>query len=444
MKSIFKSLMFLCFIALSYTAQAQNFDEPQFAPYGRDAAEREKNFTLYTFFNDAYAAKNYDEASFYLKQLLENVPAVHANLYIKGSTVFKRLALREKDLEKRAIYVDSLMIVHEHRIQHFGEDPKLGRPYIMNQMIKDNITFRANKPDLVIETVNHIISEIGSEMDIEILPVYYNYLNQLYRDDVIETDVMLAEYETVLSTINASTAENKDELASTVENLLMASGAASCENLEIIFKPQYEANPDDKELIAKIAQTLSRAACSSDFQLVVAEKYYVLEPSAAAAASLAFTFDKKGEVEKALQYYDEAIEKETDNSNKTTYALSAAGVTLVNKDYSKAIQYTRKAISINPESGLAYLLLAQAQAATVPDCGAFEKKTAFWLIVDNLVKARGLLEGDQAANASKLITSYSANFPSKEDVFFRDLSVGDKFTVSCGSLSGTTTVRTSN
>lgn len=445
MKNVSVKLFFVAIVAtlLSVSVQAQaDYSLPAFERYGNDVAEREKNYKAYSLFNEEYNAKNYGEASVYLKQLLTDIPTVHQNLYIRGAALLKKLISTSKDAGQKAIYIDSLMILHDHRIAAFGDDPQRGKSYILTEKIKDNINFRANDAETVTTNVDGILDEAGTEINPSILPVYFNYLTQLYKNDMIETEVILGGYEKLTAILDGSSDAKAAEYKDTVEQLLMASGAASCENLELIFKPQFEANPDDKALVEKISKTLAKAECSSDFQLVIAEKYYGMEPSASAAASLAFAFDKKGEFEKALQYYDEALEKEVDNANKVSFALSAAGACLIKNEYSKAISYSRKAIAVDSESGLAYYFLAQAQSASLPNCGDFMKKAAFWVIVDNLSRARSLLSGDQQEQASSLISTYSQYFPSAEDVFFNDLKAGDKYTVSCGSVSGTTTVRT--
>ncbi|MFI3321854.1 MAG: hypothetical protein R3Y50_04955 [Rikenellaceae bacterium] len=440
----FKIRMFVSAVGaavLSLTSFAQDYNQAAFAKYGADAAEREKNYKAYSFFNEEYNAKNYDQASFHLKQLLTDLPNVHQNLYIRGAAMYKKLIATTKEADQRNIYIDSLMILHDYRIANFGDDATRGTDYILTEKIKDNLNFRANNPEVVMEEVDGILEEVGSNVNLPILPVYFQYLTQLYKNDMIETEVLLTAYDKLTAIADGSSDAAKDETKTAIEQLFTSTDAASCDNLESIFKPQFEANPDDAALVAKIATLLAKAECSTEFQLAIAEKYYEMEPSASAAASLAFGFDKKGDLEKALKYYNEAIEKETDNKNKASFALSAAGATLVAERYSESVKYARQAISIDSESGLGYFFLAQAQSGSLPNCGDFEKKAAYWIIVDNLTKARTYLEGDQQEQASKLISVYSQYFPSTEDVFFNDLNKGDAYTVNCGGVSGRTTVR---
>lgn len=437
-----KTLLTVWLVAFSVCGFAQtDYNQPAFAKYGKDAAEREANFKAYSFFNEEYASKNYPMATLHLKQLLQSIPAVHQNLYIKGAVIYKNLIHSAKTPEKKQQYIDSLMILHDLRIANFGKDAKRGLVYIKGEIIKDHINFYPEDRTKVMTVVDKSIKEVGPNLDLEILAAYFNYLVEAYKADKLETEKLLGEYETLTSVAEASTSDSKAEVKSTLEQLLMQSGAASCENLEKIFKPQYEADPNNKELIAKIVGTLAKAQCISDFQLMLAEKHYSLDPSATAAAGLAYAFEKKEDIDKAIQYYNEAIEKETDNKNKVSYALSGAGMSIVKSKIADAIKFARKAIEINSEEGLAYFLLAQAQAQAVNGCSEFNKQAAFWVIVDNLQRARNYVTGDHLTQVNESIGNFSRYFPTAEEIFFNDLKPGDSYTVNCGPVSGTTTIR---
>ena len=265
--------------------------------------------------------------------------------------------------------------------------------------------------------------------------------------DEVETEFLLGEYEKLTSAADANivSTEKKDKTKASIEQLLMQSGAASCENLEKIFKPQYTASPDDKELLSKIVSMLSRGKCTSAFQLEVSEKLYSIEPTSIAAASIASSYEQKGDLTNAIKYYSEAVDKETDNAVKSTYALGAAGVCLVGGKVSKAIEFAQKCISVNKEEGLAYFILAQAQAQSIQgaSCSAFNKKAAYWVVVDNLLRARGLVSDEHMDAVNSSISAYSQQFPSSEDIFFDEsgIAIGGRFTVNCGYVRGSTTVR---
>lgn len=79
--------------------------------------------------------------------------------------------------------------------------------------------------------------------------------------------------------------------------------------------------------------------------------------------------------------------------------------------------------------------------ASERNCGAddFEKKAVFWAAVDKYAKAKQV-DSELEESMNSLIASYSQYFPSKEDIFFHDLKVGDTYSIGCW-INERTTVR---
>ncbi len=445
LKSLQLFLLLGMIMITGVTSAQTNYNDPAFARYGETAEEREANHKIYSYFNEEYAIKNYAGASAHIKTLLTSAPQIHQNLYIKGAMVYKNLASRAKTLDARAKYVDSLMIIHDLRIKYYGSDAKRGTHYILGEKIKDNLKYAPGNTQDIITLVDGAVTSQAAKLDIKIYPIYFKYIVDKYLADEVETELLLGEYEklTTATDANLVSTEAKEDVKGTIESLLIQSGAASCENLEKIFKPQYIASPNDIELLSKIVSRLSRGKCTSDFQLEVAEKLYSIEPTAVAAAGIASAYEQKGDIDKAIQYYSEAVEKETDNKAKASYSLGAASVCLVGNKISDAIKFAQKTIQIDKEEGLAYFILAQAQAQGTGGCSNFNKKAAFWIVVDNLVRARNLVPENYVDQINSSISTYSSYFPTHEDVFFEEekIEVGGRYTVSCGLVRGTTTVR---
>lgn len=440
-------LLVLGMVMVSSFAFSQiDYASDAFANYGATPEQREENHKIYSYFNNEYAGKNFPVASIHLKHLLEEAPKIHQNLYIKGGMIYKNLAAKAKTLDERSLYVDSLMIIYDLRIENFGDDEDRGSGYILGEKLKDNLKYAPARTDEIMEIVDIATSTASEGVDVSIYPIYFKYISDKYANDEIETTVLLGEYEQLIAAIEESTKsddEAKKSASASIESVLMSSGAASCENLEIIFKAQFEASPEDKDVLEKIVTTLARSKCTSDFQLTVSEKLYSIEPTGTAAAGIATAYAQKEDYETALKYYEEAVEKETDNTKKSAYALGASGVSLSAKKISDAIKFAKIAININSEDGFAYYLLAQAQAQTKGNCTAFQQKAVYWIVVDNLYKAKATIDENYLDAVNKAIATYSQYFPSSEDIFFDEsgAKVGGSYTVNCGAVSGTTTVR---
>ncbi|MFI3262164.1 MAG: hypothetical protein R3Y26_04545 [Rikenellaceae bacterium] len=443
-------LKFLLVIGLFATAttsvfsQEQDFSAPQYAKYGDTPEIRKENIMKYNFFTEAYKLQQYNEAAVYLNQLISTAPKAGANLYIMGRNIYNSKVAGAKTPAERNAYIDTVFTIYDLRIEHFGNSPKQGTSYILNKKAKDAISYIPEDLDRLDEITKAAFDANQGAQDLELIQGYFNLIAENYMVDNIEADYLLDKYEYLSTILDADNSAEKDEAKKVVDALFIQSGAASCENLEKIYKPQFEAAPSNIDLVKKIARYLGQQECAGDFKNTIAEAYYNLEPSAAAAISLATAAQQEENFERAFKYYDEAINQEQDPETKSNYLLRAAGTALISGSARQAADYARNAISAHEtNNGVAYFILAQAQGAGLTACSGFDRQAAYWLIVDNLVRARNLLEdGDSTKDkVNEAISSYSAGFPSAEEVFFRTLTPGNSYTVSCGWVSGTTTIR---
>ncbi|MBQ1929379.1 MAG: hypothetical protein II344_01915, partial [Bacteroidales bacterium] len=108
----------------------------------------------------------------------------------------------------------------------------------------------------------------------------------------------------------------------------------------------------------------------------------------------------------------------------------------------KAFQLSKMAAEKNPAvAGKAYFLAASIWANQ--NCGGddIDKRAKYWVAVDYLTKAKNA-DATLAEEADNLIRGYRQYFPKTEDAFMYNLVDGNPYTISCGGLSASTTVRT--
>ncbi len=430
---------------LAGSLSAQNFDDPRYAVYGNTAAEREANIKKYNIFNDAVKLNDMPLALECLRELLEAAPKCSENLYIKGATIYKKKIATEKDPQVRDAYKDSLLRLYDIRLANFGDHQERGTVYIKQGKAREALKYLADNPTKLQAVVHDALATAGAKADLILIPNYMQILSNGYANDEVETDMLLNEYDFMSDLIaqNQAPEDKKNEAKDMIDKMFLSSGAANCENLETLFKPQYEADPNNEELIAKILRYFAQNDCNTEFSALIAEKHYAIKPSANAAIAIAGSYANKKEYDKAFEYYDQALDLEEKAHEKSLYATRAAGTALIAGNPRKAADYARKAISNNDKNGFAYLTLGQAYAAGANGCDGFMKQALFWLVVDNLTKARSLMEDqpDQIEAINEMIATYTRYFPSTEDVFMETLKPGDSFQVNCGWVSGTTTVR---
>jgi tetratricopeptide (TPR) repeat protein len=170
------------------------------------------------------------------------------------------------------------------------------------------------------------------------------------------------------------------------------------------------------------------------------EAAHAIEPTAATAVGCGYMYYKKGDIDKCISYFDQAINLEQDATEKSDYCYKTAAILLSKKQLSKAKQYAQKAISFNGSNGKAYILIAQMYASSPnwSDEAALNKCTYF-ACIDKLQKAKAV-DPSCADEANKLIGSYAGHTPKDADLFFIGLKKGDSVTIG-GWIGETTTIR---
>ncbi len=437
-------MLAVALVASAASLQAQDFSDPAYAKYGDTPEQREQNIKLLNYFNDAYMTKAYDEALDYMHDIIAGAPKASLNVYIKGGDIYRVKMARSRSKDDRNLYLDSMLYLLDKRIEFFGDHAKYGENYLHTQKAlifhENNKTDRERAVNLFKKAI-----EVGkANIDPQLCIVYFNSLTDSYSLNDITPEEYIADFGYINEALESGDVTQEDRDAQDViASLFASSGAASCENLEAIYKPQYEANPDDAELVKKILAMFNRSGCSSDFQTDLTVKYYNIDPTAELATMLGGIYEEKGEYTEALKYFQEAIDKTTDESFKLSVLIRAANAANNSNQYRQGADFSKQIIALDPDSGYGYLFLAGAYAGGANNCSGFDKQAAYWLVVDAYVKARSMFEGEeeQINSINKIIYSFSSNFPNVEDTFMRGLSPGQSYTVRCGWLVGNTTVR---
>lgn len=448
MKAFFKLALCCCVSVLfASTASAQvDFNHPKFASYGDTAEAREANYMNYSFFRDDIKLKNYTGAVKRLEELIVAAPTCTENIYIMGASAYKTLIGTAPEAQKQA-YVDKLLAVYDLREKHFGgEKSKI----ILANKALDMMRFRPDDVPAIRKTVAEAISKSDNDVNLDMGIQYFNLIvNDYTRNTKVDAMDLLDDFDMVNTALmKTPDSPEKTRVLLSMDELLLQSGAADCTNLEKIFKPKYQANPNDAELIKKIAGYLARNECKSAFATELSEKYYKLNPTADSAFSLGLAFANDGDDAKAQKYFKEAVTLDPNNAQLSKYLLRYASHELVMNRPMGAARVAKDAIAADPNSYIPYMLLGQAYAmgANSSGCDGFSKKTIFLLVVDQLQKAKSLTsDANEVQKLNDMIRSYSAYFPTKEDIFFQEgLKVGGGVSVNCGWISGGTTIRTSN
>ena len=442
-----KNVKFLLSAACTLFAVAamaqQDFSGPQYAKWGDTPEEREKNILNSNFLKESYDNRDYDAAARYLRDLLNSCPDASVAIYQRGANVYKQKINRAKNVTEKNAYIDSLMQIYDLRAKYFGDNAKQGLAFILDQKAREYLAYKPNDRAGIRKAFREALEAGGDNADPETVVAYFSNLCDDYKNtDEVMPDEIIAEYDrlTPFFEKNPEAGEYKGQF----DAAFGLSGAASCENLENLFRGKLEAAPDDEALLAQAVALMSRAKCDGDFYFSIAEKYYTVKPSSETAMFLAQAFQSKGDYTKAMKYLNEALAVETDPAERQLLLVRMALVGLVSNDIQGAASAARQARDLNPEDGVPYFVLAQCYGISAAHCEGFAGPATFWAAYDTMAKAVELLPSDSEylEHAKSALSTFRNNFPSSEECFFNELQSGARYTVTCGTAAGvTTTVR---
>ncbi|MDD3300172.1 MAG: hypothetical protein PHV91_05020 [Bacteroidales bacterium] len=140
---------------------------------------------------------------------------------------------------------------------------------------------------------------------------------------------------------------------------------------------------------------------------------------------------------------EEAIACEQSNDTEDANMLiTLANYHLQLENLSKAAETARLAMEKDATvSGRANLILGLVWASVRCTGNEIETRAKYWVAVDYLIRARNA-DPSLAQEANNYINSYSQYFPAQEEAFMFDIIDGASYTVNCGGMRATTTVRT--
>ena len=427
-----------------------------------------------SFYNDYYKQKDYDRAlPNWRKAYSICPPKQSSNLYLHGENLF-RFILDNKTLsaEARESVIDTLMTLFDQRSQLF---PKTAVAQ-MNRKALDAAKYIDNA-DKKYGIYKGVIDTNSDQTDPQILYFYMEGTVDGYAAGKQDPEQVISTYDFLMSTLDACTKANEAARAALVpgaknydkdledankldekiaqskadiENLFIVSKVASCDNLVELFTPRYEANPDDLALIEKIVNMLDNAEdCNNnDLYFKTSTALYAAQPSYKAAYSLYRLNAARGNANDAIKYLEEAIAfDESETALDARFYFEMARFCNNNNRDAKAIAAANNCIRLEGDlesrtyTGRAYQLIGRIWASSHCGGNEVERLAKYWVAVDYLQRARSF-DSDIADECARYIAAYSAQFPLAVDAANYDIVNGQSFTVSCGGMTATTTVRT--
>ena len=388
------------------------------------------------------------------RKVFLNCPGYKERTLTDGTKIVNNALVRgTKDEALKEKYIDTLVMVYEARIQYFPKT-KAGNQVgnIKGRMGVDLMTY-PSRMEQAYNALKDAIEIDENNSNFAFIDAYFTTIINMVKAGKIEESVILDEYSHLMDiaefNINKYTEENNEKLLNnytqTKANLEgMVQPYANCEDLIRIYQKKYDANPDDVELLNKIATVLAARNCDkSDLYLAVAIKLHRLNPSPESAYFIGKRYLADQEYTKAVSYLQEATKSEDKKSAEQAYKYLAQ-IMLKEGNFEQGRTYARKAIELDKTDGEPYMIIGYLYASSSKECNSnpLHAKAVLWAAVDKFQKAKEV-DPSMAAKANEMIRDYSKMFPTSEDAFFYNVFEGDTYEVGCW-INETTKARFSN
>lgn len=362
------------------------------------------------------------------RQVLAACPSSSEEIYTDGESLLRELYDRTGAQE----YIDTIMMILTQRTYYFNNKPS-------NDLHKAEILFdlEGDDPAYLGLCYNILAEAAGSfpdQMECSHFVRMATVAASLYAMGEIDSEELGNAFVTSIGTVDMrmenhiSGCGDAEDLRN-METFYRTSGAMTCEGLEILYGEKLDRNFRDTAFVSKVYEMTREAGCTgSDLYYNVAVKMYAVDRSAANAVRLAELNATAGNNDKAISYFTEAYNRDTNSVVRSGVLMRVAKMEFGQGKRQEARDRAEHAWQLNKKNGEALMFLAECYAGA--ELGnKFDNLAAYWVAADYLdaaVRADPSLRKEAEAR----IKVYMQNYPTREDCFYRKiLDEGGVYTV---------------
>ena len=453
----FKALIAIFALASSAVMAQKGVEDGSRFGHGQDSIDCLNNISLYS---ENIKTKNFTDAFTYWKKVFADAPVSRHSLYTDGVTIMKNLIAGTKVLDERKAYADTLMLIYDQQLQYLDKLNLLRKTpwteyYVKGEKAHNYLTYYPRMDNNVAyDMLREVIEMAGDKNQYYIIGDYMKVSLAKFKADEAHREQFIMDYSLSaeliasiatkvqnMSTPNPKLIEAVEKVKGNVDGYFVNSGAADCDQLEAIYAPKVEENKENLEELRKIVGLMAMLNCNeSDVYYTASEYAHNIAPTAATAAGCAYSYLKRGDMAKSLEFFDQAIELDTVAESKAEYCYKAAVILNSDRQLSKAKSYVTRAISLNNAKGVYHILLANIYAAAPSwNSEPLLDKCKYFVVLDRLYQAKRV-DASVTEEANKMISAYSTHTPSKEQLFMLGKKEGEQIHVG-GLINETTTIR---
>ena len=409
--------------------------------FGKDSA----NCVNYlNFYREYLKQSNYKEAGLQWSGAFRTCPPTASQLMLADGQKIMRYKLNnfKGTEEQRMKILDTLLMLADVRVEYYPKSAFNAR----QSQIYDKLDFYRGRDTSIVSSIIEFGKTFGTETDGQMLIAAMKLTAKMYETKVVNDDYVLGVY-TQLSTLFSEKAKTdtvaKREMQ-VFDGMFAMSGVASCDNLVEVFEPRFKSDPTNKELAQLVAKLLADNDClKTDLFLQSVTALHKLDPSYKSAQMLYKLYASKEDNTNAVKYLKEAINS-SEPSNEEKASLLFELATYYYQKFnnpSQALHFAKQAVEKSATmAGKANFLIGTIWLNTRCGGNEIQQRAKYWVATDYFIRAKS--DSELVSEADKYISKARIYFPKAEDAFMYDLSDGQSFSVYCGGMSATTTVRT--
>ncbi len=394
---------------------------------------------------------NYMDAVAPWEMVYKTCPTAHKNIYVLGVRIVDWQISQAKDANVKAELFDKMMMLFDQRIDLYAQNSPVERAKVLALKGQYYLRYKSDAKAAAYPWFKEAMNTLGVKSDLNTLRYYVMISAEMYKADTTLAETFISDYtlantsiETILSNPSAKNRDKYVELKTSLDALFAMSGVADCAKLNEIYKGSVEANKTNNEYLQRTMRFFDRLDCTDQEAYFLAATYsHSIEPNAESAIGLGNMNFVKGEMDKAVEYYLNAVELYESSEDKADAYYRIAQCYYKLDSYSQVRKYCKLSLEMNPNDGDTYIMLGviYASAGTVSE-DPILNKAKYWAAVDQFIKAKNVDPTPEMIDkVNKLISTYSQYYPKKEEVFMHpDLGEGKSYFVG-GIVSESTVVR---
>ena len=414
--------------------------------YGADSAECIKNLS---FYQEYFKQRNYEEAMPSWRNAYKLCPpSASQNLYINGATLLRQMISKNAgNAAYRSALVDTLLTLYDIRAQYYPNNAVAA----LNNKGQDLFNYVKNDPKKLYDGMEEIIAKNQEKVRPTLLLFDLQAAIDLFQNGQMDAETVINAYQRnseLLENIAPATDADKEQVANVkndIGSVFAASKVASCETLLELYTPRLAADPENLQLAQSIVKTMSitEGCDNNDLFLKAVTVMNKLDPSPSTSYYLSRLHGARGNYSEAVSYLESALAGlDANDSKRGDWTYELATLCFKAGQSGRAFEYATKVANENDAlAGKAYFLIGNIWGAT--RCGGDEisRRAPYWVACDYMNRAK---EKDPSLTeeANRYIGQYSVYFPETAEAFMYDITRGQSYTVVCGGMRATTTVRT--